>query len=67
MGAMLQITRTEHTSAELRALSVKCGDGAQVRRMLALALVLEGRLRGPEFSPPEADRNRHLRPEVTAT
>ena len=45
MGAMLQITRTEHTSAELRALSVKCGDGAQVRRMLALALVLEGRPR----------------------
>lgn len=42
MGAMLQITRTEHTSTELRALSVKCADGAQVRRLLALALVLEG-------------------------
>ena len=45
MGAMLQITRTEHTSAELRALSVKCGDGAPVRRMFALALVLEARPR----------------------
>jgi hypothetical protein len=37
MGAMLRITRTEYTSADLRALSVKCGDGAEVRRMLALA------------------------------
>jgi len=45
MGATLRITRTEHTSAELRALSGKCTDGAQVRRMLALALVLDGRPR----------------------
>jgi transposase len=45
MGTMLRITRTDHTSAELRALSVKCADGAQVRRMLALALVLDGRPR----------------------
>lgn len=45
MGTMLLITRTDHTSAELRARSVKCGDGAEVRRMLALALVLDGRPR----------------------
>jgi putative transposase len=45
MGAMLRITRTEYTSAELRALSAKCADGAEVRRMLALALVLDGRSR----------------------
>lgn len=45
MGARLEITRREHTSAELRALSGRCSDGAQVRRLLALAMVLEGRSR----------------------
>ena len=40
MGAMVRITRTDYTSAELRALSVKCTDGAQVRRLLAVALVI---------------------------
>lgn len=42
MGARLEITRLDYTSAELRSLSGKCSDGAQVRRLLALALVLEG-------------------------
>jgi hypothetical protein len=45
MGAALGVTRTDHTSAELRALSGKCPDSAQVRRLLALALVLDGRPR----------------------
>jgi transposase len=45
MGAALEVTRTEHTGAELRALSSRCSDGAQVRRILALAMVLEGRSR----------------------
>ncbi len=45
MGTALGITRTDHTSAELRAMSVKCPDGAQVRRVLALALVLDGHSR----------------------
>lgn len=45
MGATVKITRADHTSAELRALSGRCSDGAQVRRMLALALVLDGRPR----------------------
>ena len=45
MGAPLEITRTEYTGAELRALSSRCPDGAQVRRILALAMVLEGRCR----------------------
>lgn len=45
MGSPLEIVRTEHTAAELRALSGRCSDGAQVRRMLALAMVLEGRSR----------------------
>jgi len=45
MGAKVAITRTDYTGAELRALSAKCADGAQVRRILALALVLDGRPR----------------------
>jgi len=45
MGAPLQIERTDHTSAELRALSNRCADGAQVRRILAVAMILDGRSR----------------------
>jgi transposase len=45
MGATLKVTCTDHTSVELRALAGQCTDGAQVRRMLALALVLDGRPR----------------------
>ena len=45
MGAPLGITRTEYTSGELRHLSGRCSDGAQVRRVLAMAMVLEGRSR----------------------
>ena len=42
MGAPLEITRMDYTSAALRALSNRCSDGAQVRRILAVAMVLEG-------------------------
>lgn len=42
MSAAVSITRTDHTAAELRALASKCRDGAQVRRLLALAMVMEG-------------------------
>ena len=42
MGAAVAITRTEHTAAGLRALAGRCRDGAQVRRLLALAMVLDG-------------------------
>jgi transposase len=45
MGAPLEITRPDHTSDELRRLCGRCSDGAQVRRMLALAMVMEGRPR----------------------
>lgn len=46
MGAKLKITRTDCTGAEPRVLVAKCPDGAQVCRMLAVALVLDGRPRG---------------------
>lgn len=45
MGVALTITRQDHTAAELRAAAAKSPDGAQVRRLLALAQVLEGRSR----------------------
>jgi transposase len=45
MGTPLDITRRDYTAAELRGLSRRCADGAQVRRVLAIAMVLEGRSR----------------------
>jgi transposase len=52
MGAPLQVTRTEYTAAELRGLSSRCSDGEQVRRILAIAMVLEGwdRTEAAEFN-----------------
>ena len=45
MGTAVKVTRDDWTAADLRAASSKCTDGAQVRRILAVALVLEGRRR----------------------
>jgi len=45
MGPAVRVTRGDLTALELRAAAAKCADGAQVRRILALALVLEGRPR----------------------
>ncbi len=45
MGTAVRITRGDLTAAELRAAAAKSTDGAQVRRILALALVLDGRPR----------------------
>jgi transposase len=45
MSAAIPITRLNHSASALRSIASKCDDGAQVRRLLALALVLEGRSR----------------------
>jgi len=42
MGAAVEITRADHTAGALRGVAAKSHDGAQVRRLLALALILEG-------------------------
>jgi transposase len=42
MGKPLDITRTEHSAEDLRAFASKGRDGAQVRRLLALAFIMEG-------------------------
>jgi transposase len=56
MGKALQILRTEHTSAMLRALAGKCRDGAEVRRLLALAMVVDGHPRSIAASCNGMDR-----------
>jgi transposase len=45
MGQAITITNRDHTSAELRRLMSKEKYGAVVRRLLALALILEGKSR----------------------
>ena len=45
MGTAVKVTRGDVTAADLRAASARCTDGAQGRRVLAMALVLEGRRR----------------------
>jgi len=45
MSAAIPITRLDLSASELRSFASKINDGARVRRLLALALVLEGRSR----------------------
>ena len=42
MTAAVRISRTEHTAAELRVLATKSREPAQSRRLLAIAMVLDG-------------------------
>jgi transposase len=56
MGKPLAITRIEHTAADLRAMASKSRDGAQVRRLLALASVLEGQSRTEAAAQSGMDR-----------
>ena len=55
MGAAVKITRSDHTAAALRGLAAKSNDGAQVRRLLALALILEGHPRREAAERDEPD------------
>lgn len=45
MGHAIPISRLDHTASDLRRLASKQKDGAVVRRLLALALILEGQSR----------------------
>jgi transposase len=42
MSAGVKVTREEHSAAALRVVASRCKDPEQVRRLLALALVLDG-------------------------
>ena len=45
MGRPVKITRLEHSATALRELAARTQDGAVVRRLLAIALVLDGHSR----------------------
>jgi len=45
MGRSVEITRIEHSAPELRAFAATTRDGAVVRRLLAIAMTLEGHSR----------------------
>jgi len=45
MGCAVGVARLDITAAERRGASSGCADGAQARRILAMAMVLEGRPR----------------------
>lgn len=54
--AAVAITRMDYTAQELRAAAKRSKDAAAARRMLALALVLEGKSRGEAASACGMDR-----------
>lgn len=56
MGAAVKISRTDHTSAELRAIGARSDDADQTRRLLAIALVLEGATRAEAARQTGMDR-----------
>ena len=56
MGRAVMVTRFEHSAAELRAYVGRCKDSMQVRRILAIALVLEGRPRAEAAALSGMDR-----------
>ena len=56
MSAAVNITRLDHTAEELRSLAGKSADGPQVRRLLALALILEGQSRASAAALSGMDR-----------
>src|SRR6202171_2928501 len=45
MGRPIEITRLEHSATALRELAARTHDGAVVRRLLGIALILEGHRR----------------------
>ena len=45
MSVAIEVTRSDYTAHDLRYHASKSTDGEQIRRLLALALVLEGRPR----------------------
>ncbi len=56
MSAGVEITRTDLTSTQLRTIAVKLTDATQTRRLLAIALVLEGASRAEAARQTGMDR-----------
>ena len=45
MGQAVTITRTEWTASDIRTQAAKCEDADQARRLLAIAMILDGATR----------------------
>ena len=58
MSAGVRIIRLDHTALKLRAFVAKSLDGAEVRRLLALALVLKGHRRAAALTGMDRQRLR---------
>jgi len=58
MGRAVAVGRTDHSARELRATASTCSDADQGRRLLAIALVLDG---APAMARPA---QRHGAPDV---
>ncbi|HVO48542.1 MAG TPA: helix-turn-helix domain-containing protein [Steroidobacteraceae bacterium] len=56
MGKAVEITRLDRSAAELRDLAARTRDGAVVRRLLGIALVLEGHSRAAAARASGMDR-----------
>ena len=56
MGQAIPITNLDHTAEELRHLAGKTKDGRIVRRLLAIALLLDGKLRTEAAAQSGMDR-----------
>ena len=56
MGSAIEITRLERSAAELRELAVETEDSDVVRRLLAIALLLDGWPRGEAATASGMDR-----------
>lgn len=56
MGEAIEITRMDRSAAELRALAVKTEDSDVVRRLLGIALLLDGWPRGEAATASGMDR-----------
>lgn len=56
MGAAVKISRIDHTATELRVIASRSNDADQTRRLLAIALVLEGATRAEAARQTGMDR-----------
>ena len=56
MGNAVRISRSDHTPQGLRALAAKSRDASQARRLLAIALILEGTCRAQAAQQTGMDR-----------
>ena len=67
MGRPIEITRLEHSATALRELAARTHDGAVVRRLLGIALILEGHRREEAARLSGMDRRRYATGLIATT